>query len=99
MSTELEKEALEAFAQYAEEIGPDSDKWEDMGRDEIWLAAVRWMQSREKETHPPANPGPTLEWAVQKCKAMQDQGFDRVPLDVLQKDFENALASFSVTKP
>ncbi|MBK1874620.1 hypothetical protein FE848_15445 [Marinobacter sp. 1-3A] len=34
---------------------------------------------------------PTLEWAVKRCQALQDQGFDRVRLDVLKKTFSNAI--------
>lgn len=34
---------------------------------------------------------PTLDWAIEKCRALQSQGFDRVRLDVLEKDFINAI--------
>jgi len=34
---------------------------------------------------------PTLEWGVQRCQALQHQGFDRIRLDVLEKTFTNAI--------
>ncbi|MCD1628510.1 hypothetical protein [Marinobacter shengliensis] len=42
---------------------------------------------------------PTLDWAVEKCRALQSQGFDRVRLDVLEKDFMNAIEAHRPQPP
>lgn len=34
-----------------------------------------------------------VDWAIKRCKALQNQGFDRILLHVFQKGMENALAS------
>jgi hypothetical protein len=34
-----------------------------------------------------------VDWAIKRCKALQNQGFDRILLHVFQKDMENALAA------
>lgn len=34
---------------------------------------------------------PTLDWAVKRCLALQQQGFERVRLDVLEATFSNAI--------
>ena len=95
--------------QAAQRQGGEAEDWKDelteslceLNREQDPRYGVpEWADVRkliDKHASQPAVP--TLEWAVQKCKAMQDQGFDRVKLDVLQRDFENALDSFRPTTP
>ena len=42
---------------------------------------------------------PALEWAVKRCQALQDQGFDGVRLDVLEKTFSNAIEAHRPKPP
>jgi hypothetical protein len=34
---------------------------------------------------------PTLEWGIKRCEALTEQGFDRIRIDVLQRNFVNAI--------
>lgn len=81
----------ELFERWSNQFDLEGDEWEDMGRDEIFFAGMQAAQAQGAE------PVAGLKWAVQKCKAMQSQGFDRVRLDILQKDFENAIESFATS--
>lgn len=38
---------------------------------------------------------PGLTWAIERCKALQSQGFERSRNDVLIKDFQNCIGSLT----
>jgi chromosome segregation ATPase len=55
---------------------------------------VRRHQARVAELEAQASARdwmPTLEWGVKRCEALTEQGFDRIRIDMLQRNFVNAI--------